>query len=321
MAVKDWDEIADTLFQFIRNHIPLSGLSLIIYNQSSEKYEIVDEGLLDREIEPAVHSLPLIHCGKEIARLNLYTHPDASCPAAVIEMIQNLVPEVAMAIERISSFRSLYENSLAIQKSERNRIARHLHDTLGHDLTYLCLKLDHLSSSPDQMNGLAKFHSEIESLHGIAIDAVDHVRNLLSELQDENPGNPSSDLVFDVKECALLIGARANFQVNIKISGDPKILLPQMHRQVLYLVREILRNVEKHAHAQNVTLAIDWLNNGLIIKISDDGQGFDFNVSQKKDGHIGLRTVQEIVQELNGSLSMVSNPGEDTQITIWLPYN
>lgn len=321
MAVKDWDEVATTLFQFIKNHLPLTGLSLFVYNQSSEKYEIVDEELFGREIEPVVHSLPLIHVGKEIALLNLYILPDVSYPTAKIEMIQNLAPEVAMAIERIDSFRSFSERTLAIQKNERNRIARHLHDTIGHDLTYLCLKLDHLSSSPDHMNGFVKFHSEIESMYGIANDAVDHVRNLLSELQDENPALSSADLVSDVKECALLIGARANFQVNIKISGDPKILLPQMHRQILYLVREILRNVEKHAHAQNVTLTISWLDNGLNIKISDDGQGFDVNVSQKKDGHFGIRTVQEIVQELNGSLSMVSNQGEATQITIWLPYH
>jgi signal transduction histidine kinase len=91
-----------------------------------------------------------------------------------------------------------------------------------------------------------------------------------------------------------------------------------MHRQVLYLVREILRNVEKHAHAQNVTLTIR-LDNGLTIKISDDGQGFDVNMWQKYEGHYGLRTVREIVYELSGSLSVLSNQGEGTQITICLP--
>jgi signal transduction histidine kinase len=320
MAVKDWDDLASILYQFIKNQLPLVGLSLHVYNPISEKYEIVTEMLSGEEIEPFVHCLPLIHGGKQIALLNLYMFPDGSYPPAKKELIERVAPEVAMAIERIDGFRLLTQSTLAVQKNERNRIARHLHDTIGHDLAYLCLKLDQLSSSPGPMNGSVKFHSEIESLYNVANNAVDHVRNLLGELQDEDHAIPSPDLVSNVKECALLIGARGNFQVNIEISrGDPKTLLPQMHRQILYLVREILRNVEKHAYAQNVTLTINWSEDALTIKISDDGLGFDVNRWQKKEGHYGLKTMREIVYELNGSLSMVSNPGKGTQITIGLP--
>ncbi len=244
---------------------------------------------------------------------------DGSYPPAGKELIHSPAPEDSIAIEGIDLFRSPTETALAIQKNEQNRIARHLHDTIGDDLAYLCLKLGQLSNTSGQMDGLVKFHSEIASMYSIANNAFDHIRNILSELQDDSHAISSPDLVTNVIECALLIGSRANFQVNHKISGDPKTLSPQMHRQVLYLVREILRNVEKHAHAQNVCLTIDWLDNGLTIKISDDGQGFDANISRVNEGHYGLKTLREMVYELKGSLSVLSNQGEGTQISLYLP--
>ena len=319
IAVNDWDEIAASLFRFITNHIPLAGLSLHVYNQISEKYEIVAEIFPSKETNPPVHCLPLIHGSKQIALLYLYLFPDITYPQVQINIIQSLAPEFTLAVERIRLLHSLTENTQDIQKKEQIRIARHLHDTIVHDLAYMRLKLDQLLNS-EQLNGLATFYSEIEHLHDIANKALDQIRSLLSELQDESHTLPSVDLGSVIKECALLVGARANFQVDFKTEGEPKILPPQMQRQILYLVREILRNVEKHAHAQNITLTLNWIDNGLTINISDNGQGFD-DIMRQNDAYYGLRIMQEIVHELNGSLTLKSGYNEGTQVALWLPFN
>ena len=317
---KEWDDVASILFRFIASHLPLNGLSLIVYNQISKKYEIVAEKLSINETELSVTCLPLIHGGQQRALLYLYMFPDIFYLPAQTEMIQSLAPEIALAIERIELLHSLTEKTQAIQKKEQDRIARHLHETIGHDLAYLCLKLDQLSSK-GYLDGSVAFHSEIEHMHSVANQAYEQIRSLLSELRDEHHALSSTDLISHVKECALLIGARANFQVNLKTDGNPEIPPSQMQRQILYLVREALRNIEKHAHAQNVNLSLNWIDNGLTIRISDDGQGFDVSMRQNNDGHYGLRIIQEIVYELNGSVFVESGQNEGTQITLWLPFN
>jgi signal transduction histidine kinase len=319
-TTKEWDDVASILFRFIASYLPINGLSLIVYNQTSKKFETVAKKFSVNETELSGLSLPLIHGGKQRALLNLHMVPDGIYPTAQTEMIQSLTPEIALTIERIDILYSLTENIQAIQKKEQDRIAKHLHETLGPDLAYLCLKLDQLSN-PGYMDGSVTIHSEIETMHSVANNAYNQVRSLLSELRDEHQALSSTDLVSDVKECALLIGARANFQVNLKTDGNRKILPPQIQRQILYLVREAIRNIERHAHAQNVNLTLNWGDDGLTIKISDDGQGFDVSRKLNNDGHYGIRIIQEIVDELNGSLSVESGQNEGTQITLWLPLN
>jgi signal transduction histidine kinase len=70
-----------------------------------------------------------------------------------------------------------------------------------------------------------------------------------------------------------------------------------------------------------VDLTLNWIDDGLTIKVSDDGQGFDVSMKQNEDRHYGLGIIQEIIDELNGSLFVESGQNEGTKITIQLPYN
>jgi two-component system, NarL family, nitrate/nitrite sensor histidine kinase NarX len=222
--------------------------------------------------------------------------------------------------EQIGLSGSHTETTWSIQQKEQHRIARQLHDTLGHDLALLCMKLDQLSNSKFTF-GSEMLFSEIESMHNIASSAYEQVRNLMSELRGETYPIFSPDWISHVNECALLIGKRAQFAVNIVTEESPIILPSQMQSEVLYLVRETLRNIEKHAHATNVTLTFKKTENGLSIRVSDDGRGFDLSRDQEKNGHHGLRIIQEIVSELHGSLFVESGPAMGTQILLWLPFN
>ena len=220
--------------------------------------------------------------------------------------------------EHIDLSDALAERTRSTQRDEQNRIARHLHDTLGHDLALLCLKLDQLSSTM-QIDGVEALKSEIESIHSVAIRAYEQIRSLLSELRGDAQTLSSTDWIFHVKECALLIGERAQFAVDFEAGENLLTLPPQMQNEILYLVREILRNIEKHARAKNVTLTLKRVENGMSIRITDDGGGFDVSRSQDVNGHHGLSIIQEIVSELNGSLFLKSDPAKGTQIFLWLP--
>jgi len=321
LSVKEWDDIVSILFGVITNHLPLRGLSLLVHNQISKKYEIVAEKFSSYENEQSVHYLPLINDGEQIALVSLYLFPDLSYPSTKIEMIRSLTPEITSAVERIGLLHTLTEQTQAIQRKEQDRIARHLHDTIANDLAYLCLKFDQLSST-EYLDGSAALRSEIEYMHSIANKAYTQTRYLLRELRDDyHQELPCTDFVSDVKECALHFGERANFHVTITTDGNPTPPSSQIQRQILYLVREALRNIEKHANAQNANLILSWEDNGLTIMISDDGQGFDVSMRSNVSGHYGLGIIEDIVHELNGTLFVETGQNEGTRLTLSLPIN
>jgi two-component system nitrate/nitrite sensor histidine kinase NarX len=92
-----------------------------------------------------------------------------------------------------------------------------------------------------------------------------------------------------------------------------------VHRQILYLAREAIRNIEKHAQAQQVTIAISWTADRFTIEISDDGIGFDRESLNNQDGHYGLKIMQECAEEIEGSLTLTSTPYVGTRVTFWMP--
>jgi signal transduction histidine kinase len=86
-------------------------------------------------------------------------------------------------------------------------------------------------------------------------------------------------------------------------------------REMLYgIAQEALNNVVKHAHAKNVTLHIIQSGHTVIMKIEDDGVGFDMGIKGK--GGIGLRTMRERAEAQKASLTIQSAPGRGTSLTV-----
>jgi signal transduction histidine kinase len=220
---------------------------------------------------------------------------------------------------RLRQLSSLFERTSSTKQKEQKRIARHLHDTLGHDLAFLCLKLEQLSNEQQLKVDSETLLSEFESMRVVANKAYEQVRRLLNDLRGETYVSYSTDWVSYLKDCALLIGERARFAVNVEIEGRPCILPPQIQQEIFYLVREILQNIEKHAHAENVILTFICTDTGISIKVSDDGQGFDVSAKQNMYGHYGFKIIREIVGELHGTLTVESDSTNGTQILFWLP--
>jgi len=93
-----------------------------------------------------------------------------------------------------------------------------------------------------------------------------------------------------------------------------------VQQQVLYLFQEVLTNVAKHAKAQQVGIDLLWSETALTVKLSDDGQGFDPEIIQP-EGHFGLMLMRERAREINGRLTLTSNPAAGTNLTLWLPLD
>jgi PAS domain S-box-containing protein len=201
----------------------------------------------------------------------------------------------------------------AERERERARLARHLHDTLGHSLGYLHLKLDQLAGE-DALGANEEVRGELAHMRDVANEAYEVVRGMLAASLPSN----ATDLTTAVLVQARSIGQRGKFKVQLSSEGQPQPLSPIVQQQLLYLVQEALVNVERHADAGQVDIKLAWGGDSLTVSLSDDGKGFDPE-GVRSDRHYGLAIMHERAREMNGQLTLNSCPDRGTDLVLRLP--
>jgi signal transduction histidine kinase len=187
---------------------------------------------------------------------------------------------------------------------ERNRIARDIHDTLGHSLTSLDVQIE--LAQRLQATEPARAQKSIDLAKQLSSQALDNVRQALGTMQRSN---------FDLEEAIVALGEQnLPFQVIIDVRF-PQLSL-QSSYQLYCIVQESLTNIQKHAQASQVSIEGSIVNGGTILKICDNGRGF--NIDRSHSG-FGLRNMKERVQCLGGDFNLSSEIGRGTEIKIFVP--
>jgi PAS domain S-box-containing protein len=192
-------------------------------------------------------------------------------------------------------------------------MARDLHDTLGQNISFLRMKLDYLDSR--KIRKQSELQMEIQNMARAANESYDLLRGTLAMLQSAD----STDLYRLLTRYTGQIEERSTFKVDFSSQGEPRPIAAPRLRQLFYIFREILNNIEKHARASQVTIEMLWNADHLKLIVSDNGQGFDVNQTQF-GGHYGLKFMRERVELLNGSLTLRSEPGSGTNVAVLIPY-
>lgn len=202
------------------------------------------------------------------------------------------------------------ENQAALQ--ERNRIAREIHDALGHTLTAQSVQLEGglllLKTAKTK-----QAHSFFMTAKSLCAQALDEVRQSVAMLRSDClSGKPLEDAI------ATLIH---NFQTTTAIAPcwtvDLSQPIPTEANSAIYrIVQEALTNITRHAQATVVTLQLTTHHQTLYLVIKDDGQGF--NPAQNSTG-FGLQGMQERALALDGLFSLFSATGSGCLITVQIP--
>jgi len=192
-------------------------------------------------------------------------------------------------------------------------IARDLHDTVGQNISYLRMKLDYLAKKKSVKK--ADMQTEIKSMTKAANESYDLIRGTLAVLQSGD----SADLFRIFSRFAEQVEERSAFKVDFSSQGEPKSLSAKRMRQLFYIFREALNNIEKHACATQVSIKIDWNGDHLVFIVADNGNGFDYSTIQYSS-HFGIKFMRDRVEILNGSMEVQSSLGAGTNIIIKVPY-
>ena len=229
-----------------------------------------------------------------------------------IKVLDDLGDEMSLAIGNANLH---YVNQRQVENvvNERQRIARDLHDTLGQNISYLRLKLEQLQGNWQDPGGI-RFQDDLSNMLKAADEAYEQVRNTLEELRVAEQIN----LEKSIRLYAEQVSERTGFAVQVQASGRQSQLSARQNRQIMYILREALNNVEKHAEAANAIIHLVWLGSEFKMIIQDDGIGFDRAKVNIEDRY-GIAIMTERSRAINADLGIDASPGEGTKLTLCLP--
>ncbi len=195
--------------------------------------------------------------------------------------------------------------------AERARISRELHDAILQDLFSLRLLAYGLQ---DTLPAASELHTQVAALERTSSRVIHEMRALLLELR------PAHLEQLGLSEALKDLAAGYSERLEITVTADiaPISLQPEVEHALLRVSQEALSNAVRHAHATQITLVLEPLEQGVRLSIRDNGEGFQFDERQQQHG-LGLNSIQERIRELHGTFIVHTAPGQGTQITAWLP--
>ena len=216
--------------------------------------------------------------------------------------------------------RTLTQQLMKAQENESQRISRYLHDNVAQDLSLLKIGLETLFDG--QPSASVKIKQKSSELSKILKRSISAVRDFAYNLHP--PGLDQLGLVRTVYQYCEEFAEKKQINIDFFAAGIDDLTIPFDTEINLYrLIQEALWNIKKHADANSATLKMVASFPHIILRIEDDGKGFDINdrmVSAIKEKRMGLRSMEERVSLLNGTMKIQSRPTEGTKIFIEVPY-
>lgn len=243
--------------------------------------------------------------------------------AALEARVQERTQALHEALRQQQALSTHYER---IREEERTRIAREVHDELGSLL--VALKLDikwmekRLASSeyghPEQAQELhALLKKKCHGMGRLIEDAVDNVGRIITDLRPSILDHQGlwAALEWQAQECAEKSELQLHWNCEV---GDTEVPAGSVAMGVFRIFQEILTNVARHAQASALTVQLRCRSQHLHLRVCDNGQGMEQRHWQAPQAY-GVMGMHERARQLGGQLSIFSQLGQGTCITLQVP--
>lgn len=201
---------------------------------------------------------------------------------------------------------------------ERERIARDLHDGMLQTLYGVGLGLRELETRmPPEASELTPTLTNLTRELG---SAIGDLRQSITNLRED--GLPAIGLATAAQECVNQVTRLSHLQISMRTEGftDSAVPISEMVRShVLAFLREGLFNVVRHAQAVQAVVVLALQEDTIVLRISDDGIGFNPTTAHQQGSHFGLRNMAERAAQLDGTFRVDSAPGQGTRLLFHIP--
>ena len=223
--------------------------------------------------------------------------------AQLIQQLKNTQRELEAA--------RTHDNELAALR-ERERLARELHDSLGHALVVISVQLEAIQRlyhvDPRQAE------ERIEALKGVARTHVAELRRALLGLRSAELGD--RPLAEALQSLCVQTGQRSGLEMACRAPANGPRLTPAAAEALWRVAQEALTNAERHAQARHVELCLELGPASVVLRVTDDGRGLPPGAESLPE-HYGLKGMRERVEGLGGSLAL--RGGEGTVVEARVP--
>jgi signal transduction histidine kinase len=222
--------------------------------------------------------------------------------------VERLVGELQDANQRLRQYATQVED-LAITK-ERNRLAREIHDGLGHYLTTIHMEIQAARAVMDKNPEGSRLMLEKAQL--MTQEALTDVRRSVSALRESPEENqPLPELVANLMRSCETAGIASE----LKVQGSPRPLSAQANLTIFRSAQECINNVCKHSKASQVWVQLDYMDpTQFRMMVQDNGVG-----ANTLDGGFGILGMRERVTLLNGSLNIQTGIDQGFRLEICIP--
>jgi len=216
--------------------------------------------------------------------------------------------------------RTLTQQLMKAQESERVRISRDLHDNVAQELSSLIIASETLfDNQPEVPPEISRRASEFSKILRGSITAI---RDLVYDLRP--PSLDQLGLARTVFQHCEDFSAKNGVSVDFCSAGMDDMELDFDTEINLYrLIQEGLNNIKKHADASHATIRLVASFPNILLRIEDNGKGFDMKdqlATALNEKRMGLRSMEERVSLLQGKMRIQSYPNQGTRILIEVPY-
>jgi signal transduction histidine kinase len=234
----------------------------------------------------------------------------ASCIAAGTAALWLLM------IIRIRQIQEKFRDRFEERRSERERIARDLHDTLLQGVQGLVFTVQAAAKSlpPSDVN-----RDRLEDALTLADKALEEGRNNLAGLRGVGP--ESQDIFATLTALGQLLASDQSVKFHSVFEGQPRELHPVVREEAYRIMAEALRNAFHHAKASAIELEIRYESAGLALLIRDDGVGIDKSAlaDPVKAEHFGIIGMRERAAKINSRLEIFTRRGAGTEAYLRVP--
>jgi signal transduction histidine kinase len=222
-----------------------------------------------------------------------------------------LVDELRRAKSDLEASAAQTEELAALR--ERTRLSREMHDSIGHALVVVNVKLE--AAQRLYARESRRGDAELEETRALVRETMAELRRSLADLRAPLPNH--ANLAAALRCTAAEIEARSTLAVNVQ--APEYLRLPPETSEAFWRVgREALSNVERHAAAASASVQLEQINGKLVLRIIDDGSGIR-QADLARSGHYGVMGMRERIVALGGTLQITARHEGGTIVEASVP--
>lgn len=308
----DLEEVLDRILENIGRVVPHDTARITLIDSSGEQIARqrssapAESEVARRADTRAYAGVPIRLQDQTIGYLHIYSDQPNAFSEQDVARLNAFAEQAAIAIQNARLFHQSQELA-AIE--ERQRLARDLHDSVSQTI-FTCSAMTESALRRWERDPQRAFELMTEA-HRLTLTALSEMRILLLELRPESMANISLKQLF--QQYLEPMQSRREFKLDMYID-DVEALPGDVQIAFYRIAQEALNNIEKHARATRVSIAVKEYEDRIELRIHDDGVGF--RVEDIAATSLGLGIMRERAIKIGATLSIESKPSFGTQITV-----